>query len=297
MIKLNPPSCLSTENLLGVLGCLLLCACAGTPEKGAQSIDESATLAGGRPRIIQRSAADERALVYLWRQQGEFVRIESAEPGAETLQHPVAITGEQIKRLLQHLRVDSADGVPLMSEEALDRIVVPLAQALGQATAEQEVSFAVAYHPKGFGRLMSRKVTTGRLFRDSRGLNLIVGLLHTAFEDKMLATGHRIAFTPGSRQHRIQQGWSLWPGNLLAYPVADRSDWVLIDAEAWADSAVTRDDLSLPGQLEPVPSTTRQTDQYQNLQERLEVLKKLRDKGLISEEAYQLKSRQILDEL
>jgi hypothetical protein len=193
------------------------------------------------------------------------------------------------------------------------KIAAPLSQALGQATADQEVSFAVAFKPPGFGRLISRRVTTGRLFRNSEGLNLIIGLLHTPFEDKMLATGHRIAFTPGSRQNRIQEGWSLWTDNLVTHPEAGRDDWVLIDAKAWSDSALARDDANTPQQPEPEPmpepnsepelepaadpSTVEQTDRYQRLEERLAVLKKLRDKGLISEEAYQLKSRQILDEL
>lgn len=288
--------------------CLLLSACVGTPDKRTLVTDESSTLAGGRPRIIHRSAADERALAYLWQQQGQFVRIEAAETGAEPHQHPLTITGEQLKDALQRLRVGTADGTPLLSDEAMEIISAPLSQALGQATADQEVSFAVAFRPPGFGRLMSRQVTTGRLFRNTQGLNLIIGLLHTPFEDKMLATGHRIAFTPGSRQHRIQEGWSLWSDNLVTHPVAGRKDWVLIDAKAWSDSALARDDdVNTSQQPEPVPelepepaagpSTAEQTDRYRSLEERLEVLKKLRNKELISEEAYQLKSQQILDEL
>jgi hypothetical protein len=280
---------------------LLLSACTRPPDKRSLVTEESSTLAGGRPRIIQRSDADERALSYLWRQQGQFVRIETAEPGAEPHQHPLTLTGEQVKDALQRLRVGTSDGTALLSDEAIAKIAAPLSQALGQATADQEVCFAVAFTHPGLGRLMSRRVTTGRLFRNGEGLNLIIGLLHTPFENKMLATGHRIAFTPGSRQNRVQEGWSLRTDNLVTHPVANRDDWVLIDARAWSDSALARDDVNTPQQTEPkpepVPSTVEQKDRYQRLEERLAILKKLRDKRLISEEAYQLKSQQILDEL
>jgi hypothetical protein len=142
---------------------------------------------------------------------------------------------------------------------------------------------------------MSRRVTTGRLFQETKGINLIVGLLHTPFEDKMLATGHRIAFTPGSRQRRYQEGWSLQTAELVTHPVAGRDDWVRIDPMAWSGSVLTDGAESVPQQ--PAPFQADQTDRYQNLEKRLEVLKKLRDKGLISEEAYQQKSRQILQDL
>jgi hypothetical protein len=252
-------------------------------------------MAGGRPLVIQPSAADERTLAYVWQQQGQFVRIEAAEPGAESHQHPLNITKKQIEDALHRVQVDTADGVPLLSDEAMEKIAAPLAQAMSQASADQEVSFAVAYKPPGFGRLMSRQVTTGRLFQDSNGMNLIVGLLHTPFEDRMRATGHRIAFTPGSRQRRFQEGWSLRTNELITHPVAGRDDWVRIDPMAWSGSTVTGGAESVPQQ--PGPTQVDQGDRYQKLEKRLEVLKKLRDKGLISEEAYQQKSREILQDL
>jgi hypothetical protein len=276
--------------------CLLISACAGTPVKRSLSTDESATLAGGRPLVIQHSAADERTLFYVWQQQGQFVRIEAAEPGAEPNQHPLNITKDQIKDALQQIRVGTAEGVPFLSDEALERIAGPLAQALGQTSADQDVSFAVAYRPPGFGRFMSRRVTTGRLFHDTSGLNLIVGLLHTPFEDKLLATGHRIAFTPGSRQHRIQEGWSLWAEKPVTHPLDSRDDWLLMAPKAKSGSVLDNGTANTPQQT-TTPTGTDHTDRYRNLEQRLEVLKKLRDKGLISEEAYQLKSQQILEDL
>jgi hypothetical protein len=274
---------------------LLLNACGSMSRNPALVTDEPATVVGGRPLVVSRTAADERTLAYIWQQQGQFVRIETLEPGAQPHQHPLTITQERLKEALQRVRIEGKDATPLLSDEAMDKIAGPLAQAMGQVTGDQEVSFAVAFRPPGFGRLMSRRVTTGRLYRDTDGLHLIIGLLHTPFEDEMLATGHRIAFTPGSRQERIQEGWSLGTDDLVKHPVASREDWVRIDPRVWSGSKLTGGAESAPPQ--PAPSQAGQADRYRSLEERLEVLKKLREKGLISEEAYQQKSRQILEDL
>jgi hypothetical protein len=287
--------CLPVWLATAVAASLLLNACVSTPRNPALATDEPTTVAGGRPLHISRVAADERTLAYVWQQRGQFVRIEAAEPDAQPHQHPLTITQAQMKDALQRVKIDAADAAPFLSDEAMENIAGPLAQAMSRATPAQEVSFAVADRPAGFGRLMSRRVTTGRLYRDGAGLHLIIGLLHTPFEDEMLATGHRIAFTPGSRQHPIQEGWSLGTDDLVTHPVAGREDWVRIDQRAWSGStlAVGADSAPPP----PVPPQTDQGDRYRSLEERLEVLKKLREKGLISEEVYQQKSRQILEDL
>jgi hypothetical protein len=295
MFPPNPSRCISVWLTTVAAASLLLSACTSTPGKRGAITDESATMAGGRPLVTQRSDADERTLAYVWQQQGQFVRIEAAEPGAKPHRHPFSISKKQIKDALQQVRVDTAEGAPLLSDEAVDKLAGPLAQAMGQATTDQEVSFAVAYRPPGFGRFMSRRVTTGRLFRDTDGMHLIVGLLQTPFEDKMLATGQRIAFVPGSRLRRNQEGWSLLTDELVTHPVADRDDWVRIDPMVWSGAPLNGEIESAPQQ--PTPPQADQADRYRSLEERLAVLKKLRDKGLISEEAYQQKSRQILQDL
>jgi hypothetical protein len=255
-----------------MMASLLLSACVNTPGKRGPVTDQPTSLAGGRPLVIQRSAADERALTYIWQQQGQFVRVETAEPGAEPHQHPLDITKHQIKEALQRIRVDTADGVPLLSDQAMEKIAGPLAQAMGQATADQEVSFAIADRPPGIGRFMSRRITTGRLFHETNGMNLIVGLLHTPFEDKMLATGHRIAFIPGSLQQRYQEGWSLWTNELVTHPVAGRDDWVRIDSKAWSGSVLSDETESIPQQHAPIRAN--QEGNHRNLEKRLEVRKK-----------------------
>lgn len=285
-----------------VAASLLLSACFGTPAKRNVAADEPSTVAGGRPLVVQHTAADERVVAYVWQQEGQYVRIESAEPGAETHQQPVTLSAKQMQEALRQIRFDKAEAAPALTEEAIDRIAAPLAEALGRAKPDQEVTFAVTYRPRGFGILMGRRVTTGRMFRNDGGLQLIVGLLQASYEDEMLATGQRIAFTPGSRQHRIQQGWSLGTDRLVTRPVAGRDDWVRIDPRVWSASPVTASPATERA-TRPTPQHTAQpepatpTNKYKQLEERLETLKRLRDKGLITEKAYEEKSRQILDEL
>jgi hypothetical protein len=290
-----------------VAASLLLSACFSTPANRKVTAEEPSTVAGGRPLVVQHTAADDRVVAYVWQQEGQYVRIESAEPGAVPHQQPVTLSAKQMKEALSQIRLNSANATPILTEEAIDRIAAPLAKALARATSDQEVTFAVTYRPHGFGILMGRKVTTGRMFRDDGGLQLIVGLLQASYEDEMLATGQRIAFTPGSRQHRIQQGWSLGTDKLVTHPVAGRDDWVRIDPMAWSASPVTASPVTASPVTErtaqPKPQRATQTEpatpanKYKQLEERLETLKRLRDKGLISEKAYEEKSRQILDEL
>lgn len=293
---------------------LLLSACFNIPGMSTKTAEgptstvarEPATVASGRPLIVQRTAADDRTVAYLWQQEGQFVRIETSEPGAAPHRHPVTLSRKQVEEALAQVHVDGADGPPVFTDEAMNRLAAPLAEALGRASPDQEITFAVAAKPPGFGGLFtSRVVTTGRLYHEADGLNLIIGLLQTSFEEKMLATGQRIAFTPGSHQHRIQEGWSLGTDALVTQPKSARSDWVLINPTAWtggpvAATAAPMVPATVAGQSpEPMmaPAPPRQTNKYRTLEERLEVLKRLRDKGLISEDAYEEKNRQILDEL
>ncbi len=286
-----------------VAASLLLSACSTTSANRPLATDERSSVAGGRPLVVRRSAADDRVIAYVWQQQGQFVRIESAESGAAPHQHPVSLTGDQVKQALNLVRFGNADAAPILTEKAIDRIAAPLAEALAQSGPDQEVTFAVAYRPSGFGLLMSRRVTTGRLFRDEEGLQLIIGLLQTPFEEEMRATGQRIAFTPGSRQGRTEQGWSLGSNDFVTHPVAGRDDWIRIDPMAWSASAEREKTMNPPPQQSPRPEPDTKTqpvmqpDRYQKVEERLEALKRLRDKGLISEQAYEQKSREILEEL
>jgi hypothetical protein len=281
------------------VACLLLSACFGTPANRAVTGEEPTTAASGRPLIVRRSAADDRVTAYVWQQQGQFVRIETAESGAGAHRHPVTITGKQMTQTLRRARFARADAKPILTDEAIDKIAAPLAEALSRSAPEQEVTFAVTYRPPGLGLLMSRRVTTGRLFRENEGLHLIIGLLQAPYEEEMLATGQRIAFTPGSRHQRIQEGWSLGTDNLVTHPEAGRDDWILISPAAGTESPKTETAASPTPQHKslPEPQPATRPNNYTRVEERLEALKKLRDKGLISEKVYEQKSRQILEEL
>ncbi len=278
------------RRLFTLVGCLLLSGCFGTAENRPATSQTSTTVAGGRPLVVRPSERDDQVVAYVWQQQGQFIRIETAESGAISHQHPFSLTSKQIAHALGQVRFTKAATAPILTNDAIERIAAPLAEALGSATPEQEVTFAVTYRPPGIGLLMPRRVTTGRLFRENDGLHLIIGLLQTPYEEEMLATGMRIAFNPGSRHHRIQKGWSLNSDKLISHPVTERDDWILISPTAWSGSANSE---TTPQQHGPESQSTG----YKQLEERLEALKRLRDKGLISEQTYEQKSRQILEEL
>lgn len=273
--------------------CLLLTGCGSLREHQPVAVEESASASGGRPIFTRHTEAEERVVAYIWQEGSQFVRIEKEESGAGPHSHSVSLTPEQIVGALGRIRIGTSDGKQLFTVTAIETLASPLAKALAKATVDQEVTFAITYRLDGMGYFMSRRVTTGRLFMSDNGLNLIVGLLQTPFEDEMRATGYRIPFIPGSRNRRVQKGWSLATSPPAAYPTSGRHDWIRIDFNTGTKQPPTASTLRSPA----TSGSNTENDQYHRLEQRLEVLKHLRKKGLISKEAYQLKSRQILDEL
>ncbi|MEJ2691458.1 MAG: hypothetical protein P8166_00075 [Candidatus Thiodiazotropha sp.] len=289
------------KGLLAKLGvalsmCLLLTACGTPPKRHPTATEESASASGGRPIFTQRTQADDRAVAYVWQEGSQFVRIEKAEADAGPHRHPASLKRELIMGALGRIRIGTPDGKRLFNEPAIEALASPLSDALANASADQEVTFAFANRSAGMGRLMSRRVTTGRLFMSDNGLNLIVGLLQTPFEDEMRATGYRIPFLPGSRNRRIQEGWSLAAAPPATHPIEGRGDWILIDFKT-GKTGDTRTRAVPAAETTGATGSGDVNDSYHRLEHRLEVLKQWRDKGLISEDAYQRKSREILDEL
>ncbi len=187
------------------------------------------------------------------------------------------------------------------------------------------------------GLIKDPGVNAGRVFYEGGRLNVIFGELQSNYRKKNVYGQRSEDFTPrrqGSRGEAAQQKWDLAarPG-VEFHATSDggiRNDWVTIDAaiassqkvaaphpsetpprQAASAPTATAPDPSSPASVaapvavpdaakgpaaltEPAPKTGTSTA---DLEQRLQTLKELREKGLISEEAYRAKMQELLSEL
>jgi hypothetical protein len=290
---------------------------------GAAVLAQSST--GGRPPIVQPDSAVGQVVRVVYRGEFSYVRIERAEAQAAPSQHPVVVAPEVLRASLAALRIGQAADEPLFNDDELTEIVPPLVTALGALQPSQDVSFAVAGRHGGWTGLASRVVTTGRMFRAGAGLQLIVGLGQRSFESQYLASGYLIPFEPGRRAAVVDRA-AVIAGAPRAAGAA-RPDWVTlalapVPASAAAPAVAAPAPSPSPSQApaatpSPVPASPatpaaapaaaaaaaapaapgrpRDAAFFEEQEARLRTLKRLRDSGLISEEEYQQKRRQVLE--
>lgn len=291
---------------LGVLIAALAGAALAQPQVG--------TPPRGQAVRIMPTSTDKAVVANVYSGRYSWARIETRESGAALNQHPVQLSAAELRALLAQVQWVDNPNEPLFSAKQLDEISAPVAAALGRASAEQDVSFAVSDQFGLTGALAGRAVTTARMFRHGDQLQLIVGLGRRDFESEFRGTGTLIAFEPGQRGQIVDRHLRLAlaadAGRLV------RADWAALVigrdgtpvtpavaatpaptpvAPAPSSKATVLPPAPQPG---PPPAAARSADEiYRGVAERLRALDKLRSDGLITEAEYQDKRRQLLRDL
>jgi hypothetical protein len=272
----------------------------------------------GRTRVLAKDSAAERVVRKVYEGSYSYVRIERAEPGAAPSQHPVVIAPEALRAALASLNNARVKDETLFDAEELAEIVPPLVRALGEVRPDQDVSFAVSGKHSGWGPLAPRSVTTARVFRTAEGLQLIVGLVQLPFESEYIASGYLLPFEPGRRAAPVDKAVVIAP----ATGTARRADWVTLALAAAPAVAATAGTPPAAGPVAAappaaqaaaapaaavappvaaavpaVPAPPRDAAFFEEQEARLRTLKRLRDSGLISEDEYQQKKREVLSTL
>jgi len=253
-----------------------------------------------------------------------YVRLQPREPGSPPNEHPVvAYAGDMVRDRLARIVIPAQGDAPLLGPRELDEISTPIARALGYATPDQDVCFAVASPAVVGGAAQS--ITTGRVFRADGHLNVIVGLARRAMTAQMasardFATGHRAA----------PSGEAVVAAS-ADVAAATRGDWITFQSLTPAASSATQAPpspaagtatpvvSSTPGTSAPAPSAALPAEAapvatppaasptivsvptspippaaYGTVAERLQTLRKLLEDGLISQGEYNEKRRQII---
>lgn len=241
---------------------------------------------------------------YVYRSGDDYVRLEPVEPGAPLNSHPLAISPERLSRLLAGVKVSGAASVravPVFSKEELETIVPPLASALSKAGPNQDVTFAVTSYRGLFGTFSPESVTTGRLFISGNSLNLIFGLMQQRLDmGELDYTGVTPKITAGTRARRIDSTvWKIEPNG--AHFHDHRGDWLVFDRSvipAAVTNPATRP-ASEAGKKSggETPAPPKIESKEQEIENRLRMLDDLRKKGVITEQEYRERRREILQEL
>jgi len=255
---------------------------------------------------VSRDTAAPRTVAMVHQGTFNYVRIERAEDGAAPNLHPLDITEEDLAKMLGAVRLGTK---PLLNKDDLEDIVPHLVAALDRATAQQDISFAVAGKHSAFGLLAARDVTTGRLFNTAAGLQLIVGLAHKPFEDQFKAGGPVIPFEPGRRAAPLAEPVTL---QLAASAgTLSRADWAVLRpgtlaqvqvqappaAAAKVAPAAPATSPAAVSPVQPAAPATPADARFREISERLKTLERLRDAGLITAQEYEQKRKQIVEGL
>jgi hypothetical protein len=279
------------------------------------------------------AAEAPRDSVVLWSGDDQWVRVEPQdEPAAVPNDHPAQLGVEAITdalRALQVRLVDPDTGTeshrPVFTPGELGNLTPHLAAGLAKAGPRQDVTFStIDGRPLAPGGLVRKPgVNAGRVFYNDGRLNVIFGELQSSYRKKNVYGQRSEDFTPrrqGSRGKPTEQKWTLAAGPGLEFHSSNeggtRSDWVVIDTavarsgvlDASQQSDAAARQATSPPAAAPVPAAskapasaaeaaTKTAPSNADLEQRLRKLKELKDKGLISEEAYRARMQEILSEL
>ncbi len=266
----------------------------------------------------------------IWEDGDQIVQLAGQDDdSAAANDHPKSATSGEITAMLKTLRLRFADeeadsdSISVFTQEELDNLGGAIATGLGRATPSQDVIF----HVMGTRRVSKgsftkrNRVSAGRVFYRHGNLNIIFGQVQTGYRKKNVYGQTDQDFYPrnyGSRTKATKHDVVLLANNAASLT---RDDWFVIEPAA-AATATT----SPAAKPEPAPppaspaaasaaavvvteapesapaasasgTSAASIEPMPDVEERLEALKRLRDRELISEEAYQAKMKEILQDL
>jgi putative oligomerization/nucleic acid binding protein len=275
---------------------------------------------------LQVATGSSNKTTEIWKGLDEFVVLapQDALTGNAVPRNdqPVVIEPANLAAALAKLRVhegSAQEAVPLFENDAARKLAAPLSTALSRAAADQDILFAIEMLQKAaiFG---SKPVSVaGRAFYQNQRLHLIIGELHISTvppEYKNYPIGYP---KPDRRLHPHQTGERsreahydpaahFETGDDVSLFVQDgrlRPDWLVLNV-----SALAAPDQRAAATATIAPTVTSQdalpasagtakpsTSASPSIEERLRRLKHLREQDVITEEEYNRKRSEILDQL
>lgn len=289
----------------------------------------------GSNLLNNKENAETHVRPAIWQHQHQFVRIESQDRDSILVpanDHPANFSANLIRKMLDSLEVQfegEAKPVAMFSPAELEILGAAVSRGLAQAGPREDVTFAIAgVHPQSGSRVIS----TGRLFVEKDRLNLIIGALHEPYPESAAPSGP--LFAPGSRKYtapdqgKTTAGWAIMgkigmqhkTGGAIASDVVTRPDWLILNptpdtfreaTKMWEESAQYQSEQQKMHQkieeieqsIEQIkqtpasgaPATAAGPMELDNIEQRLQFLQQLKNKGLIDDAEFRTKKQELLD--
>ncbi len=257
----------------------------------------------------------------IWQIEEQFVSVVPQDSStASANDHPAEVPEDTIAEILYAISVGEkrsrfsfggkkADlGIPLFSEyeiEVLSRIFV---EALKTASPREDILFRIHGGREQLGGITKRKtINTGRAFWLDNQLHIIFGEVHSGDKTKWVygqKQEDKYIRKFGSRtseSDRVDIVFAPVPG-IVQYKDNNnkvRLDWITIDPNVVLGKTTESEQTvtnSLPTANNVNIAVPASANQHLPLKQRLSELKELREEGLISEEIYQQKVKELVDE-
>ncbi|MGY4827545.1 SHOCT domain-containing protein [Sphaerotilaceae bacterium SBD11-9] len=224
----------------------------------------------------------------------EFTNIQlvAREPGSAPNQHPARISPEALREQLSRVQfVAGGKRQTLFANDEVAELIDPLSQALERAAPSDDVLLLSSARREG-GLLGSPTAITARLFVQGGALQFIVRDTRFAYYDTYRGTNVQPRFSYPSRG-------TAGSAVLESAGVTNkRTDWLQLSASAAPAPAAAP--VAAPAPVAtpaPAPAAKPADPGAAGAEQRLETLKRLRERNLITEEEYQQKRREILQQL
>lgn len=245
--------------------------------------------------------------------RNQYVRIEPQDTcdgfTTQPNEHPAQLPEDRLRAALSSLMVlppNLDDPIPIFSAREIDTLTDPIRKALGSASPGEDVLVAtVGSHPGGMG--YQRGMTIVRLFMAHGEMNVIFGSIHLRIDQY---APQKNAVPDDYRLYPFQQGTRCTPLDtdyqfmasesgvrFYAQNGRERRDWMTVDVGIVTERKTPRVSDRAVYRIQPATGEAPAPVASRSIEERLEILKRLRDKDLITEKEYNEKKIKLLEEI
>jgi len=247
-----------------------------------------------------------------WIGQFNYLKRVTKEPNAPANDQPVKLSPDMVRQDLMAVRLGPKDF--LFGNDEINGLVGPICAALAQAGPNEDlIVLSTSSHSHSI--LPNRTAITARLFVKDGQLNLILHDARFAFYDRYLATNEVPDFHYGSRTEPSQVqleclGAGQVRGDWLTFPVVLEVPKTQEKAMAFGTAlpAPAAAAVPVPAPVPvsapapapaPVAAPAPAKDQayYEQQQQRLRALKRMHDDGLITDDEFNAKRKELLEGL
>jgi len=244
----------------------------------------------------------------VWSKGDAYIRLFRETGDPKGYDHPWTLYEREMREVLlslyysryQYMRWTTSSRV--FEEEQAETLAPFFQGAFLEAGPDDVVEFHLPYRAsKLFGLTGKRVLTQGRAFVQDRKLNVRFFHLQEPVLEQRDPTTETDSAVAWKLVPQAGQGYGPVEGRLGS----GRRDqhWIIVDLDAAfpaaAAPAVTPalEAPATPGAVAPVPAAPVQAEEERSLEERFEELKRLLDRGLITQKDYEHKKQELLDSL